>query len=260
MIEISTETAVRFFKQDVPKYLGELIALEHNMPPVPRKLFGDAEVPGAIMVVMEFPHGASAAISGCNEEFAAECFAWLAESYGKCSLGVFDESLLGLPMIRDRIGPIRRVRSFICTTLDQVPLPSVPVEMLDASDKEPFERYPQEPSSGRPPLSKLFQWLVLDRRGEIFAIRRGTEILGYLSAMKEYENIWDVDFIHVRREERRRGLGTQLAAGYARETLSHGEVPYYSGAANEASDRAAISAGFACCRELFWSEDIKVRV
>ncbi len=43
----------------------------------------------------------------------------------------------------------------------------------------------------------------------------------------------------------------RLAASYARERLGRAEIPYYSGAANEPSERTAISAGFHCCRELF---------
>jgi len=80
------------------------------------------------------------------------------------------------------------------------------------------------------------------------------EILGYLSCANEYENVWDVDFIHVREDRRRQGLGTQLGALYAREKLRQNQIPYYSGARDEASEQTAVKAGFVCCRELFFAQ------
>ncbi len=58
-------------------------------------------------------------------------------------------------------------------------------------------------------------------------------------------------------EYRRQGLGSSLAAMYARAMLETGRIPYYSGA-TEISGQAAQRAGYFVCRELTCS-DLKSR-
>ena len=48
-----------------------------------------------------------------------------------------------------------------------------------------------------------------------------------------------------------------LRVAHARGRLDRGQMPYWSGAANEASERTAPRAGFACCKESFYAEAVK---
>jgi hypothetical protein len=255
IIETSGECALAFFRRDVCRYYGEVVALERDMPPIPRKLLTTTVNPSLFMMVEDYPHGRVAVVCGYEEAFARDCLAWLRGASAKYTLAAFDERVIGLARAENVVGPLRRSRSFVCTSVDGVPALSVAATKLTPADGDAFGRYPVVPSRTRPPLPRLFRDLVLNHGGEIMAIREGVEIVAWLSCMKELENIWDVDFIHVRPERRNCGLGTQVAAAYARDKLLAGDIPYYSGVANnEASERAALKAGFVCCRELFSAE------
>ncbi len=123
------------------------------------------------------------------------------------------------------------------------------IPKLTPADAEAVARYLQEPEPHRPGLVNEFEILVVGGRGEIYAATEGDEIAGYLSCVPYFDTIWDVDFIHVRADRRRRGLGWQLAASYARDKLNRGQIPLYSNPRGEASERTALRVGFECCRE-----------
>jgi len=254
IVETNKEGALAFFRRDVCRYFGEVVALARNMPPIPRKLFTAATNPSLFMMVEDYPHGRFAIICGHEDAFVRDCLAWLRGTSGNYRLAAFDERVIGLARAEHVVGPLDRSRSFVCALVDRALALTVAVTQLTPADQDAFGRYPVESSNTRPPLSRLFQYLVVDHGGEILAIRERAEIVAWLSCRKELENIWDVDFIHVRPELRNRGLGSQIAAAYARDKLLAGDIPYYSVAANEASERAALKAGFVCCRELFWAE------
>jgi hypothetical protein len=254
IVETNKENALAFFRRNVYRYYGEVVALARNMPPIPRKLFASPIHPDLFMLVEDYPHGRCAIVCGYEEAFVRDCLAWLAGASGMYWLMAFDERVIGQARAEHAVGPVRSGRSFACTSLDRVPALTVVAAKLTLADRDAFGRYPVESSSSRPPLTVLFNYLVLNHGGEILAIREGEEIVAWLSCMKELEEMWDVDFIHVRADRRHRGLGTQIAAAYARDKLLAGDIPYYSGAANEASERAALNAGFVCCRETFSAE------
>jgi len=256
IISVDNHTAADFLKRDVHRYLAELTALELNMPPFPRRVFADADKPSVLMLVQEYPDGVWVTVSGYNEKFLLECFDWWCSSFDKFILASVDERVFDVPEMKHifELGRIRRSRSFLCTSIDRVPAVVAAAGRRTEFDKEAFERYPQEPARHRPGLSQLFQLFVLEGHGEIFAVKEKGEILAYLSCASEYENVWDVDFIHVREDRRRQGLGAQLAALYARGRLKQSQIPYYSGARSETSQRTALKAGFLCCRELVFAE------
>ena len=142
----------------------------------------------------------------------------------------------------------------MCTYLDRVPCITRPAVVLTEADRESFVNYGLADGAWSPRRADLFRSLVTEGGGEILAVKDGDEIVGYLSCNPEYENTWDVEYIHVKQGARRKGLGTILACSYARRRLTQGQVPYWSGAANEASEHTATKAGFSCCRELFHAE------
>jgi len=252
MIPIERQAAVDLLRRDPYRYLGDLIALDLNMPPIPRTVFGDAEVPSAIAVVEEWPWGIGASASSFDVVFLGEFLDWLSERHEEFGLGSTDRRVLDYASDRPdlEVGPVSCTRSFACASLERVPEMS-PACKLTEDDAPAVEQYPAGHRNNGPELPTLFQWFVIEGKGEIYACKDGNEIVGFLSCAREWENIWDVDFIHLRDEARGRGLGTRLAATYARTLLTRGDIPYYSGARNEASERTATSAGFHCCRELF---------
>ena len=255
MIPIERQAAVELLRQDPYTYLCDLIALDLNMPPIPRTVFGDAEPPTVIAVVEEWPWGIGASVGSFDGVFLSEFLDWLCERHEKFGLGSTDRRVIEYASDRPDldVGPISCTRSFACTSLDAAP-DVEPASALIAADSDAAKRYPTGHRTNGPELGDLFQRFVIERNGGIYACKDGNEILGFLSCAREWENIWDVDFIHVRDEARGRGLGTRLAATYARTLLKRGDVPYYSGARNEASERTAVSAGFHCCRELFTAD------
>ena len=252
MISVDRLSGVALLKQDPYRYLGDLISLDLNMPPIPRRVFGDAESPSVIMVLEEWPWGISASFSSYNKGFVSEGLDWLLEHHEKVSLRSTDRRVLeyasGCPDLE--VGPVSCTRSFVCPSLERVS-DVAPAIKLTEKDRQAVERYPGGHRTNGPELGQLFQWFVLEAKGEIYACIENGEILGFLACAMEWGDIWDVDFIHVRDEARGRRLGARLAAMYARTLLARGDIPYYSGARNDASEGTATRAGFHCCRELF---------
>lgn len=255
MVPVDNHSAVDLLKQDPYRYLGDLIGLDLNMPPIPRSAYGNAESPSVVLVVEEWPWGIAGLFSSYDEGFVSEGLDWLLVRHEKVRLESTDRRVLDYAAGRNDLegGPVSCTRSFLCTSLERVPDVSSADKLL-LDDAPAVERYPTGHRTNGPELPALFQWFVTQGRGEIYACKEAEEILGFLSCAREWQNIWDVDFIHVREEARGLGLGTKLAAAYARALLARGDIPYYSGARNEASERTAIRGGFHCCRELFSTE------
>jgi GNAT superfamily N-acetyltransferase len=252
---IDPSSAVSFLKKNVYRYLAEVESLDRNVPPVPKKVFGNAASPTAILVVEEFPHGVSASIPDFDEYFVRDSLRWLADSYAQFLLSSLDRRTFD---VMDRMGgfdhqPQRSRRSFVCSSLERTPARSANVSRLTRDDWPKVETYPEQ-RSDQPGLAQFFQWFVQDGNGAVYGARSDGDLLGYLACTNDYEGIWDVQFVHVRPERRRQGVGLRLATAYARDTLGRGHVTYWSSADNEASERTAKSAGFECCRETYWAQ------
>ena len=152
IVETNKEGALALLRRDVWRYYAEVIALARNMPPVPRKLFAAATNPGLLMVVEDFPHGRFATVCEYEEAFVRDCLAWLRGASGKYRLAAFDERVIGLARADHVVGPLRRSRSFVCTSVDRVLALTVAAAKLTPADRDAFRRYPVEPSGTRPPL------------------------------------------------------------------------------------------------------------
>ncbi len=257
MTELDSRNAVRFYRSDTYKYLNELLAVEKNVPPFPRQIFGNTEEPGAVMLVQEYPHGGKAAfLGGYDEPFFSDCFQWLRDNYNEWGLYSYDKALFSHPILTQcfEVGPIQPTRSYVCESAKSIPDIVAQGEKLVRSDKPEVYAYPQEPQSGNTDLVAMFELFVLHDHGEIFVLKEHNEILAYLCSHHELENIWDIHYIHVREDRRNEGLGTQLAVWYARDKLSAHQIPYYSDPANPSSERVAEKAGFICCKEAWYTE------
>lgn len=208
------------------------------------------------MLVEEYPWGTSAFFSEYNEPFLQECVAWLRASFDEVRFASIEECLFSTPALLAAftLGPVKRVRSLACTPASRIPELTSIILTLDETHRNLVERYPPEGRTNGPGLRELFQMFVVKGGGEIYGVLEQDVLVGYVACTNDYENVWDVDFIHVREDRRNVGLGIQLAAFYAKDKLRQNQVPYWSAAANPASERAAEKAGFACCRELFYAE------
>ena len=119
------------------------------------------------------------------------------------------------------------------------------IRLLTKEDKLYF---PEGIQANRSNLSDAFAEFVLTGKGEIFGyFDEEGNLLGYLSCCREIDNIWDVVYIYVLPQHRSHGIGTALAAQYLIAKSNQGQIPYYSGVTNPASESAALKAGFKLC-------------
>lgn len=70
------------------------MALEHNMPPVPRNVLGNARHPGSLLWVVEYPHGMWATITRYQPAFLAECLQWLVTAFERFRVSSMDARVL----------------------------------------------------------------------------------------------------------------------------------------------------------------------
>jgi len=248
---VESSVAIALLAEDRYKFFAELVSLAAENPYVPKEVYADTIPATVVMVVEHFPHGDSVTFSSYSGAFLRE-----AVTQVLCRLDGF---LLISPDRRVfeaaetpstlEMGKVSCRRSFVCTDLSRVPATQIAAAALTESDEGTFVRYAHKHLEGTPGPADLFRWFVREGRGEILALTEQRDLLGYLSCSPEYRDIWDVEYVHVREDMRGRGLGTVLAATYARQRLTRGQVPYWSSAASEASERTALKAGFFCCRE-----------
>ena len=283
MKEIGAQIALGLLKTDIPQYLSEIMSLDRDLSAVPKKVFSNDDLT-SILLVEEYPHGVSATITGFNEQFVEDCLRYLRSAFEQFALSSLDRRVFNvLPGVDGVVlQDVHSRRSFICTSMSNVPdLASgarrfsrqgltamrkacIAIECppdasgarrLTPDDQAAVEKYPRTRiSDGQPELAEFFQWSMQGECMEVYGVFEKDEIAGYLCCNVAYESIWDCAYIHIRPDWRRRGFGLQLATAYARGKLGNGQTAYWSGAANEASERTALKAGFVFCREVFWCQ------
>lgn len=254
MVPVTNATAAVVFQRDRYRYLAELLGLVADEPPVPRNAFADSDDdPRLVMYVEQYPWGPYVTVSAYDPEFARDCVGWWREQLGEFTLGSTDPRLFDDPALREAFAlePVRCYRSFVCTSLAAVPDVTGDARLLAEADRAMCARYPEESRPHCPNLSGYLDMMVGDGQGEVLILVEEGDVIAYLACDPSHEEIWDVAFIHVREDRRGHRLGTRIAAEYARRMLTNGRIPYYSGVTLEASARAALGAGFACCRELY---------
>lgn len=260
MIAINPCIAAQLLERNRFRYYKELSRLRSKNPQFRRCLhvFADGSEPSVLMLVEEtgslgFEPDVWVSFTGYDETFLKDCVSWLYAKYEKFRLATVDQRVILNPHLQKHfhleVLPCRK--DFVCTSIDRVPYVTMTVTKLTETDRAAVERYPEEPDEHSAGFLTNFRTCVLEGHGEIFVIKEEKEILGYLAySYGDYgENTCGMYFIHVRQDRRNQGLGTQLAAAYAREKLLQGVIPFFENAVNEASERTALKAGFVCCRE-----------
>jgi len=256
MISIANETAASFLRQDLLKHLAEVMQLELNMPPFPMSAFADAMHPTTVMLVWQMPYGVNAFISHHSEVFASESLDYLITLHGKFSLSSVDQRVFRTGSVSELVdaAAIGCIPCLACSSSDAAPILYPHCRQLNSHDRRLFEQYALERGGPGPSQSELFELFVERGKGEIFGIEDKGELSGYLSCFNAIDNVWDVEFVHVREDRRGRDTATQLASAYARARLARGEIAYYSGPSGPASVRVAEKSGFIRCRELYCAE------
>lgn len=125
------------------------------------------------------------------------------------------------------------------------------IRLLGKKDKDVFVELTDEIIPNRPPLKNLFDVFVIKEQGEILSVFDRERTVGYLSFSKMIDNVFDVDFIYVIPEYRKKGYGKILAESYISTVMERGNIPYWSNAINEGSKRVALSTGFTRVREVY---------
>ena len=108
------------------------------------------------------------------------------------------------------------------------------------SFREPFVRY-------RNNLKNAYETCIKLKNEDckIFGyIDDSGNILGYLIADTADGEYWDIDYVYVSENARRKGIAKKLAVHYAAEIISGGGFPSYGTPENAASEKVALSAGF----------------
>lgn len=258
MRQVESNVAEALLRQDRYRYLAELTALTRNVPAVPREVYADADPASAVMLVEHYPHSDRPTVwlSACGATLVQEALDAVLGRLEEFALHSVDRSVFDALEATGQfsVAEVRCRRSFVCTAIGRVPPAQRRVAALTECDRDAFLAYPLGGPGSGPRRADLFRRFVEEGRGEVLAVRDGGGIMGYLSCNPEFEDVWDVEYVHVREEARRTGVGAALAGAYARRRLAAGQVPYWSGAANEASERTALKAGFVCCREQFYAD------
>lgn len=122
------------------------------------------------------------------------------------------------------------------------------VRLLDETDRDMFIAVSSEPIKNRPPLSLLFDIFVNKKQGFILGAFANEEIVGYLSFNKILPNVCDVDYIYVKPEKRKLGIGKTLTNSYVKFTCDKNQIAYWSNAKNAISKSTALSCGFRLIR------------
>lgn len=253
MIEIGKETAVEFLKRDLLRHVCIPLNEGFEDGSCPARVFADSSEPLAVLVApVSVGDYNVVTMAGFHHGFTGDVAQWLLQTFDQFRLISHDRRVLDHPEIVGRFtfAPPSRSCSWACDSLDHVPQVVDPRGCrFTSADRSAALRYPRVRAEGipGPNLPEMIE------THEVYGIKEDGEILGFLAACQDYHHIWDVDIVHVREENRRQGLGTTLAALYARGMLTSGRVSYYSGA-TEVSGKAAQKAGFFMCRELFWSD------
>lgn|GEM_PF-1004483 len=113
-------------------------------------------------------------------------------------------------------------------------------EAFECKEQLPYRRYS---------LAQIFDILVRRNQGAIYAYILNGRIIGYLSAVPSFEDVWDTDFVYVLPEYRGCGIGVELAKAYAVDRQNQGFRAYWSSAINEHSEAVALRAGFRLVRD-----------
>lgn len=125
------------------------------------------------------------------------------------------------------------------------------IRILTPADRETFMQLDYVKESYRPPLSVLFDAFVIDHTepGDILAAYDGGKPIGYISAVRLKDNIFDVDHLYVAPAYRGKGVGTRLGAAYIGHMADLNCSALWSNPVNDASARIAEKLGFNLSRE-----------
>lgn len=210
----------------------------------------------SFMLVQNYPYGLFASIIGFSDVFFDNCLSYLKKSYNSINIAIsMPPSQTPNITNQDKLISKGVYKAFAgndtSISTQKSILPSS-IRLLTEYDENLVVFFKEEIHSNMIRLDVAFNDLVLNNNGEIYGyINNNQEIIGYLSCCHEVDNIWDVIYIYVQPEYRLSGIGTQLAKYYLYAKLRDGQIPYYSGVSNPASEAAAVKAGFALCGERF---------
>jgi GNAT superfamily N-acetyltransferase len=225
--------AIAYLRQDVLANDDLILALERNIPPVPRHVWMAAQDDGTIVGVMMLqdfvpfhPDGqlcvslrltlahALPALLRCLAPAARYQFVVLA-SLREMLLAELDEATT----FAERV--------YLSVTRNDLRLWDSPGEVrrLTTADKAMTDRFPI-------------------MREHVFGAVFDGEVVSYVQFERETDNLWDAH-IWTREEYRRRGFGKAVLSHAGEYLLRRGVTPTYSvNAANIASLRTAQAAGF----------------
>lgn len=123
------------------------------------------------------------------------------------------------------------------------------IRNLCIADESFSTSFQQEDIKNRPPFNILFNIFIKEAEGEILGYFINNTLIGYLSYVHLFDNVYDVDFIYVLPQYRGSNVGMKLAYEYAHIIISKGGIAFWSNAQNIQSKKIARGNGFILCRK-----------
>ena len=229
-----------------------LDALEHNVPPVPRRVYAayaQGELRG-LMVVEQFPTWWVADLrASVNRPESLPLL--LRELNAEQEYRISWASSSGLdprPFLLD-LGPLFDIRAYIKEDLPPRLLHSDQVRKLSSADSALTDEFPA-PRPNLPSLTQLVNWAEegVGPPAIVYGLVHQGRVATFVHFQRVTANIWEAD-IATREDSRRQGLGKAALAGATRQLVEQGILSLYQvQAAHTASVRTVESAGY---REAF---------
>lgn len=145
----------------------------------------------------------------------------------------------------------REIKDYVCVAKNETATKDSSVRELTVEDKDAFCDAGFAVMPNRPPMSVLFNVYVKNKAGKILGYFENRKILGYLSYQRLYENVFDIDYIYVSKEQRGRGIGTALGRKYAGYVDAQKRMALWSNAKSKESESTAMACGFVAGRRAF---------
>jgi hypothetical protein len=222
---------IRFLRNDILKYHSILVALERNIPSVPRRVWAAQDMEGnivGVMVAEDYGWGTSVRLMGT----LAQAFPLMLQclDFQKVYEFIFQDNL------RDWVLPCLENPEFVSEhmdmTVNQADLSHVndggEVRKLTRMDKELTDLFPRPENPYEPSLTRFVEfseakpdeWIV-------FGLIRDNQIISFVEYDWVIDNIWDAGTVRILPEEQPQDFERIVLSHATQQLLNQGRQPIF---------------------------------